>query len=1090
MLPRRYIRGGGLVLAAVAAAVVISGNRAAFPFGKPAWMPRFSGPSPSSDRDLSLAPMPSSLTLHLVPHSHSDVGWNLSFDGYYHRSVHQVMRRVVAELWQDSRRRFTWGDLAFIDMWFSDEGDKPHGGMLRGAPETLTWRQAVQRLVAEGRWEIVSGTYVSPDEGLTTWWAHNAIVDVGHRLLARELNTTSSDIGWQIDNFGHINTMPYLLSNTGYSSMVLGRMAYRQLRDFADRSSLQFMWQRDSLTPALLTHFLSVHYAAPSPSFDFDNTERCNPAELLEELKRFAQSQARQYPSHGHILVMMGDDFRYIHAQRGFSCLDQIIDMSEVRSADSGVSVRYSTPGEYFAAIRPHLDTASLRLHQDDFYPYQDKPYEQYWSGVLATRADLKWLIRDTEQIVQHVEALLAVMRIKDNTSKVSRNWEPLEQQLEECRKQVAIGYHHDAITGTCAAVAAADYKLRLRRAARQALGVGRAALLLLHEPLAEAKGDAYNTAAQYELGEDADNLAREYVVALGNNSSIAVTNAAALVPQDAVVRVQLGSLDSEIVDSATSQVVPADVVGSVGKQPVVEFLARSVPGLGLRSYSVRSGGRVKDKAATQVATAQLRKSDTHVDLRIVGGRIRVSIGTKAVVWHSLRQYFANPLVQSSGAYVMHSFMLMYMVVFIVFGCALVLGLGVSVVVHFSGVAWVRHVLVPQLSRGKPAWWSSPASVTAGSLSGMAFTYYVAQIADIEMLTAWTVGNGLVGLRLAAPVFLSAYAVAGALRWPARRCVLYVYSVAAGVVLTLFWAPTWQSRPIAPVNRLFTTRSGSVCDTAQIHLGTALVTYRLCADQPGLLQVTTTAAPARDREVVAQYELDQPGWAGASCSFDIYNGVDLVRRQYSRWTPVPGNYYPAVSHVSLANRPLALHLRQATGATCIRKNTLEVMVRRDMSANDYRGLIAPIHDVVPVAVTHFIDVSGGPNVLATNNLVNTPPLAFALPVKGPDTLSLMRSPLKNARLVGIQVADSSVHTPAAGGDSGALSVLARVQVLPGSQALNIQPGNLISPAKKAFAVDGGDWTMAPLSTRNRTERHVDRLQVSAGQQTLFRLSLF
>ncbi|KAJ2732210.1 mannosyl-oligosaccharide 1,3-1,6-alpha-mannosidase activity protein [Coemansia sp. BCRC 34962] len=1088
MLPRRFIRGGGLVLAAVAVAVVISGNRSVFPFGKPAWMPRFSEPCSSSDRDISLAPMPSSLTLHLVPHSHSDIGWNLSFDGYYHRSVREVMRRVVSELWLDSRRRFTWGDLAFIDMWLSDEGDRPHGGMLRGAPETLTWRQAVQRLVVEGRWEMVSGTYVSPDEGLTTWWAHNAIVDVGHRLLAKELNTTSG-IGWQIDNFGHINTMPYLLSNTGYSSMVLGRMAYRQLRDFADRSSLQFMWQRDSITPALLTHFLSVHYAAPSPSFDFDNTKRCNPAELLEELKRFAQSQVRQYPGHGHILVMMGDDFRYIHAQRGFSCLDQIIDMSEARSADDGLSVRYSTPSEYFAAVRPHLNKASLRLHQDDFYPYQDKPYEQYWSGVLATRADLKWLIRDAEQIVQHVEALLAVVRIKDNASRVTRNWEPLEQRLEECRKQVAIGYHHDAITGTCAAVAAADYKLRLRRAARQALGVGRAALLLLHEPLAEAKGDAYNTAAQYKLGEDADDLAREYVVALGNGSSIAVTNAAALVPQDVVVRVQLASLDTEIIDSATNRAVPADVVGSVGKQPVVEFLARNVFGLGLRSYSVRSGGRVNEEVTTQVATAQLRKGDTRVDLRIVGGRVRVSIGTKAVVWHSLRQYFANPLMQASGAYIMHSFMLMYMVVFIVFGSALVLGLGASAVVHSSGAAWAKRVLMPQLSRGKPAWWSSPASVLAGDLCGMTFTYYVAQVADIEMLTAWTVGKGLVGLRLAVPVFLSAYAVAGALRWPARRCVLYIYGVTAGIVLALFWAPTWQSRPIAPVNRLFTIRSGSVCDTAQIHLGTALVTYRLCADRPGLLQVTTTAAPARDREVVAQYELDQPGWAGASCSFDIFNGVDLVRRQYSRWTPVPGNYYPAVSHVSLADRPLALHLRHATGATCVRRNTLEVLVRRDMSANDYRGLIEPISDVVPVAATHFIDVSGGPNVLATNDLVNTPPMAFALPAKGLDAFSLLKSPLKNARLVGIQVADASVHTPVSGGDPGTLSVLARVQVLPGLQALNILPDSLLSPAKKAFVVDGGDWAMAPLSTRNRTERHVNRLHVSAGQQTLFRFSL-
>ncbi|KAJ2905692.1 Alpha-mannosidase 2, partial [Coemansia aciculifera] len=153
VLPRRYMRGSGLVLALAAVALVISGNRGAFPFGKSHWMTWFGEPGPATDRDYSLAPMSRNLTLHVVPHSHSDIGWNLSFQGYYSQSVHLVMRRVVTELWKDTRRRFTWGDLAFVDMWLSQEGSD----LFRG---NITWRDAVRTLVREGRWSVVGGTYV------------------------------------------------------------------------------------------------------------------------------------------------------------------------------------------------------------------------------------------------------------------------------------------------------------------------------------------------------------------------------------------------------------------------------------------------------------------------------------------------------------------------------------------------------------------------------------------------------------------------------------------------------------------------------------------------------------------------------------------------------------------------------------------------------------------------------------------------------------------------------------------------------------------------------------------------------------------
>ncbi|KAJ2819047.1 Alpha-mannosidase 2, partial [Coemansia erecta] len=470
---RRYLRSGKTLACVLVGAGVLWSNMQVVPVNKASWMPWFGEPGPPTDREARHGQLPRNLTVHLVPHSHSDIGWNLSFEGYYRASVHHVLRRVSVELWGDAGRRFTWGDLAFLDLWLDDEGDAANG-RLAGADAGLTWRQVVVELMRRGQWDVVGGTYVSPDEGLATWWAHNAIVDTGHRTLARQLNATTR-VGWQIDNFGHHTTTPHVLGNTGYAWLVLGRMAFRDLYDFASRASLQFVWrsQEHPQSPALRTHFLAEHYGLPSAAFDFDRTASCDEQALLKELLRIARRHVGQFPPHGHVLVMMGDDFRFVRAAHAFGCLDRLVAASRHSAQWRDARLRYSTMTEYLSAVEPHVEPHTLREHGGDFYPYQDKPVEQYWAGILASRPYLKWLVRDTEQIVQHAEALVAAQRLRNSTNA----WPVLERHLEFCRKQVAIGYHHDAITGTCSEPAFADYARRLRSAARVALRVSHAAL-------------------------------------------------------------------------------------------------------------------------------------------------------------------------------------------------------------------------------------------------------------------------------------------------------------------------------------------------------------------------------------------------------------------------------------------------------------------------------------------------------------------------------------------------------------------------------------------------------------------------------------
>jgi len=66
------------------------------------------------------------LTVHLVPHTRLRLGWKKLVDDYYSgtaniedfASVRNILDTVVAEMSKDSKRRFTFPDVKFLQMWY------------------------------------------------------------------------------------------------------------------------------------------------------------------------------------------------------------------------------------------------------------------------------------------------------------------------------------------------------------------------------------------------------------------------------------------------------------------------------------------------------------------------------------------------------------------------------------------------------------------------------------------------------------------------------------------------------------------------------------------------------------------------------------------------------------------------------------------------------------------------------------------------------------------------------------------------------------------------------------------------------------
>jgi hypothetical protein len=61
-------------------------------------------PPPDNKYDTTTETVPGKINVHLVPHSHDDVGWQVTVDQYYFKAVRYTLSTVIDELAKDPHR--------------------------------------------------------------------------------------------------------------------------------------------------------------------------------------------------------------------------------------------------------------------------------------------------------------------------------------------------------------------------------------------------------------------------------------------------------------------------------------------------------------------------------------------------------------------------------------------------------------------------------------------------------------------------------------------------------------------------------------------------------------------------------------------------------------------------------------------------------------------------------------------------------------------------------------------------------------------------------------------------------------------------
>ena len=121
--------------------------------------------------------IPGKLNVHIVPHTHDDVGWLKTVDQYFsganasiqQADVRRIISSVVDELSKDPKRTFVYAEMAFFSRWWKEQD--------------ASTRANVRALVVDGRLSFVNGGWCMHDEATAHFADMVQQTALGHEFI-------------------------------------------------------------------------------------------------------------------------------------------------------------------------------------------------------------------------------------------------------------------------------------------------------------------------------------------------------------------------------------------------------------------------------------------------------------------------------------------------------------------------------------------------------------------------------------------------------------------------------------------------------------------------------------------------------------------------------------------------------------------------------------------------------------------------------------------------------------------------------------------------------------------------------------------
>jgi hypothetical protein len=337
------------------------------------------------------------LTVHLIAHTHDDVGWIKTIDQYYsgtaqdsqHAEVHLILDTVVEELLKDPKRKFTYVEMKFFTMWYWRQ------------PPAL--REQVKTLVREGRLEFANGGWSATDEACPNYEDMINNMLLGHSFLKSEFGVVPR-IGWHLDAFGHSDTNARLFAEFGFEAMFVARLD----REDKDKNKLKnramdFLWrpsfkhfgaERQILVSIFRDHYCWIpdFQVNDNDAFESDpSLESFNAPEKMLKFINYVHDNIAPTHRGSHVALPWGCDFAFQNARQNFEEMEKVVAYINAHN-DVNMTVVASTPQTYVDALK--RENISFATQYNDMFPYSDQKND-YWSGFYSSRPSAKKQVKD-----------------------------------------------------------------------------------------------------------------------------------------------------------------------------------------------------------------------------------------------------------------------------------------------------------------------------------------------------------------------------------------------------------------------------------------------------------------------------------------------------------------------------------------------------------------------------------------------------------------------------------------------------------------------------------------------------------------------
>ncbi|WP_019739331.1 glycoside hydrolase family 38 N-terminal domain-containing protein, partial [Mycobacterium avium] len=292
-------------------------------------------------------------------------------------------------------------------------------------------RADLRRFIAQGRVEVMGGTYNEPNTNLTS--TETTIRNLVHGMgFQRDVLGADPATAWQLDVFGHDPQFPGLAADAGLTSSSWARGPHHQWGPATGDGSdggverMQFSSEFEWIAPSgrgLLTHYMPAHYSA---GWWMDSAASLAEAQdatyaLFVQLKKVALTR--------NVLLPAGTDYtppnKWVTAIR-----------RDWAARYTWPRFVCALPREFFAAVRAEL------AQRGGAPSPQTRDMNPIYTGKDVSYIDTKQANRAAENTVLAAERFAVFAGLLAGA-------EYPEAALAKAWVQLAYGAHHDAITGS-----------------------------------------------------------------------------------------------------------------------------------------------------------------------------------------------------------------------------------------------------------------------------------------------------------------------------------------------------------------------------------------------------------------------------------------------------------------------------------------------------------------------------------------------------------------------------------------------------------------------------------------------------------------